>query len=347
MMVSEVTAENWSECEDYLGSLEDLTFVDTWTWRRVIEKAYGLPQYWFSARRDGRICGFLALVLSTNPFFGRYLVTAAFGNQGGFYAEDDHAERALLAKALEVQERADASYTLVRLLDGDTPPPPGWDQDPSYATYYLTLDSDPDWYYKHRLRSIVRNRIKKARGHDLVVRFGHGELADDFWRVINRAARDLGSPYHPRAYLDTLVTEHGENALLALLYTRDGRPIGGSLLVYREKAASQLHVVCLRPYWSLYANDYLYWAVIEECCRRGVTRLDLGRSLVGSGNERFKMKWGPERRAIANWYHRSDGGALPHLSPGNPKFALARATWRRMPMPLAKLIGPRVMSGLL
>jgi hypothetical protein len=289
----------------------------------------------------------LALVLSTNPFFGKYLATAAFGNQGGFYADDEDTARVLLDKAADIQASAGASHTLVRLLAGGLTPPPGWEEDPSYATYYLTLDSDPAWLYKHRLRSIVRNRIKKARGHDMVVRFGHHELVDDFWRVINHAARDLGSPYHSRTYLETLMAEHGDKALLALLYTSDGRPIGGSLLMQHEDTVSQLHVVCLKEYWSLYANDYLYWSVIEECCRRGLKRLDLGRSLAASGDERFKMKWGPERRAIDNWYHLSEGKRLPHLNPGTPKYDLARAAWRRLPMPIAKLVGPYFMSGLL
>ncbi len=347
MMVVEVTPENWPECETYLCSRTDSTFVDMWSWHQVIQKAYGLSQYWYMARDGERVRGFLALALSTNSLFGRYLATAPFGNQGGFYADDDATVRTLLDKAIEVHDGTGAAYTLIRLLDGQSAAPRGWERDPSYATYHLPLDPDPDSLYEHHLRSIVRNRIRKARTHDLVVRFGHVELLDDFWRVINRAARDLGSPYHSRTYLKILMTEHREKAELALVYTSDGRAIGGSLLMHHENAISQLHVVCLRRYWSLCANEYLYWSVIEECCRRGLSRLDLGRSLVGTGNERFKMKWRPERRPIANWYHLSEGRELPHLNPSNPRFDRARALWRRMPLPLAKLVGPHIMSGIL
>ena len=59
------------------------------------------------------------------------------------------------------------------------------------------------------------------------------------------------------------------------------------------------------------------------------------------------MKWRPERRVIDNWYYLSEGQSLPGLNPSNAKFNVARALWKRMPLPLAKVLGPRVMSGIL
>lgn len=181
----------------------------------------------------------------------------------------------------------------------------------------------------------------------MTVRFGHTELVEDFWPVINRAVRDLGSPYHSRQYLDAVMAEHGTDAQLAVLYTEGGKPIGGSLLMHNPNAVSQLHVVCIKEYWSAYANDLLYWSVIEECCKRGLATFDMGRSLIGTGNERFKMKWRPERRPIDNWYYLGAGQKLPSLNQNNPKYDHARALWKHFPLPLAKLVGPRVMSGIL
>ena len=347
MRVVAITDENRDEGEAYVRDRSDTTFVDSWPWRRVVKRAYGLSQFWYMAVEGDRVQGFLALALSTNRLFGRYLATAPFGNQGGFYANSPEAADALLRQAVDLHEQVGARYTLVRRLADRLPPPSSWVSDPAYATYFLPLDPDPERFYAQHLRSIVRNRIKKSREHGMTVRFGRSELVDDFWPVINRAVRDLGSPYHSRPYLDAVMDEHGGDAELAVLYTRSGRAIGGSLLMHHANAVSQLHVVCLREYWSAYANDLLYWSVIAECCARGVATFDLGRSLVGSGNERFKMKWRPERRLIDNWYYLSEGQSLPSLNQSNSKFDVARAIWKRMPLPLARLLGPRVMSGIL
>ncbi len=347
MNVVAVTDENRYACEAYVRGRPDTTFVDGWPWHQVVQRAYGIAQFWYMALDGDDVRGFLALSLSRNRLFGTYLTTAPFANQGGFYADGPEAADALLAQAIELHAEVGAKYTLVRRLSEDTAAPDGWLSDPSYATFYLPLNPDPERFYAEHLRSIVRNRIKKARKHRMTVRFGHTELVEDFWPVINRAVRDLGSPYHSRQYLDAVMAEHGTDAQLAVLYTEGGKPIGGSLLMHNPNAVSQLHVVCIKEYWSAYANDLLYWSVIEECCKRGLATFDMGRSLIGTGNERFKMKWRPERRPIDNWYYVGAGQKLPSLNQNNPKYDHARALWKHFPLPLAKLVGPRVMSGIL
>jgi FemAB-related protein (PEP-CTERM system-associated) len=347
MKVEEVTPATAEECDAYLDARSDTTFVDRWSWNGVISRAYDLPQHWFVARKDGTVRGFLGLTLSESRYFGRYLATAPFGDHGGFYADDPEAERVLLEKAKEVQRQVNASYVLVRRFSDGGTAPQGWEASPDYAVFLLPLDPDPEAFYRGHLRSIVRNRIKKARTHGFQVRFGHRELLDDFWMVMNRAVRDLGSPYHSRRYLETVLAKLGDGAQIAMIYTEASRPVGGSLLMHHGNSTTQLHVVCLKPFWSLYANDFLYWSVMEELCRRGISVLDLGRSLVGTGNERFKMKWGPERREIDNWFSVADGADLPHLNQANAKYDMARALWKWLPMPLHRAIGPHLMSRLL
>jgi serine/alanine adding enzyme len=37
------------------------------------------------------------------------------------------------------------------------------------------------------------------------------------------------------------------------------------------------------------------------------------------------------------------GKELPHYSPNNPKFELALKLWQRVPMPIARVVGPRLI----
>jgi len=74
--------------------------------------------------------------------------------------------------------------------------------------------------------------------------------------------------------------------------------------------------------------------------------LDLGRSLIGSGNETFKMKWRPRKKQLAYWYALTPGQQLPALNQKNPKFQLAISLWKRLPVFVIRPLGPLLIKGL-
>ena len=45
LAIEEAGIENLNEWEKYEKSLDKSAFVDNWTWRKVIEKAYKLSNY--------------------------------------------------------------------------------------------------------------------------------------------------------------------------------------------------------------------------------------------------------------------------------------------------------------
>jgi hypothetical protein len=72
----------------------------------------------------------------------------------------------------------------------------------------------------------------------------------------------------------------------------------------------------------------------------------MGRSLIGSGNEVFKMKWNPQKQVLAYWYYLRKIHGVPGLNQKNPKFRLAIWMWQRMPAFIVRLIGPALIRGL-
>jgi hypothetical protein len=72
----------------------------------------------------------------------------------------------------------------------------------------------------------------------------------------------------------------------------------------------------------------------------------MGRSLIGSGNEVFKMKWNPEKQKLAYWYYLRKMQDVPSLNQKNPKFRAAIWMWQRMPAFIVRLIGPFLIRGL-
>jgi hypothetical protein len=97
---------------------------------------------------------------------------------------------------------------------------------------------------------------------------------------------------------------------------------------------------------SDYAGEFLYWSVIERYCQKGFKVFDMGRSLIGSGNEVFKMKWKPRRQLLAYWYALMPGHRLPELNQKNPRFQAAIWLWKRLPAFIVRPLGPSLIKGL-
>lgn len=338
---------NKNELAEYISMKKDSSFVDCWEWRLFLENIYGLEHFWYIARKNGRISGFLGLTLSNHPVFGKYLVTAPFASKGGFYADSEDVFLALFCKAEEMQDQSGARYTLIRHMDPDWRTPAGWQIDHSYATYHLELDKDIEAFSEKHIRTTLRNKIRNCTKYKLGIQFGGSELIDDCWKVVNRSMKELGSPYHSRRYLEILKECMGSNAEFVLSRDGNGRIIGGGVMISHQEKMEILHMNAMKKYQSMHVADFFYWSTVQECYRRHVRLIDMGRSLVESGNETYKMKWRPSRHILCYSYHLSPNARMPNLNQRNPRFQLAINAWQRMPLAVANFLGPRLISGIL
>jgi FemAB-related protein (PEP-CTERM system-associated) len=97
---------------------------------------------------------------------------------------------------------------------------------------------------------------------------------------------------------------------------------------------------------GLMANDFMYWELMRRSCEAGIRIFDYGRSREGTGSYRFKKHWGFTPEPLYYQYHLVRQSEMPDLSPGNPKFRLAIAIWKRLPTALTRVIGPILARGL-
>jgi FemAB-related protein (PEP-CTERM system-associated) len=320
-------------------------FVARDSWSRFVWEAYRIPAYRLEASEAGRVAGVLSLSHVTHPLFGNYLSTAPFASYGGLAFDSLAARDALLAGAAAQARARAASYTVVRFSGDEQAPPNGWVQQPIYATYLLELPPAPDALlasFSSDHRSHVRRGLKKG----FSVRFGGRELLDEAYSVIARSMHELGSPYHPRSYLRAMLEWMADDLEFAVVYDARGRTAGAGAFISDGRVSTNLHANILRRYRRDYAGEFLYWSAILRCYERGLQAFDMGRSLIGSGNEAFKMKWKPRRRLLSYWYNLEPGAHLPGLNQKNPKFRLAIWAWKRLPFAIAQALGPSMIRGL-
>lgn len=324
------------------------TFTALDSWSDVVKKIYKYPVYRFETEIEGNVTGLLALTQVKHPIFGNYLTTSPFGSYGGFAFSSPEARDLLLAEAARLTTSLAAEYTNIRWLDTGNPPepaPPGWVQHPAYATYQLDLKPDPQELMPG-FSSDHRNHIRKSLKKDFSVKFGHLNLLDDAYEALARSMHELGSPYHAKAYLRTMAESLGDALEFVVLYAGDGRLAGAGVFILHGNIVTNLHLNILREFRSDYAGEFAYWKVIERYCQRDSQIFDIGRSLLGSGNETFKMKWKPRKEMLSYWYSLKPGAELPALNQKNPKFALAIAVWKRLPAFIVRPLGPLLISGL-
>lgn len=317
--------------------------LDSWTF--FAKQVYGFPVHRIVSQSNGQIDGWLALVHIKHLISGNYLVTSPFGSYGGFGYASLAVRDALLEKAWALAKDLGAGHVNVRFEAGEDDPPDGWIQHPNYCTFFVDLTPNPDDLLRS-FSSDHRNHVRKSMKKGFSIRFGHLDLLDDAYECLARSMHELGSPYHSKRYLRSMAESLGDTLEFAVMYDADGRIAGAGVFIFHGDVVTNLHANILRDFRSNYAGEFLYWSAIEHYCAKGFKVFDLGRSLIGSGNEIFKMKWRPRRQLLAYWYALVDGNELPELHQRNPKFQLAIWLWQHMPTFVVRLIGPHLINGL-
>ena len=90
----------------------------------------------------------------------------------------------------------------------------------------------------------------------------------------------------------------------------------------------------------------LYWTVFKFACDRSFKTFDFGRSTPDEGTYRFKEQWGAKPVPLYWYYWIGKGGELPELNPKNPKYRVAIAMWKKLPVSVTKVVGPSIVRNL-
>jgi len=326
-----------------LVSSATFTVLDSWS--QLVRDIYGYNIYRFEAVRADTVIGVLVLAHVRHPIFGNYLATAPFGSYGGFAFDSVEARDALLQEAHALANELDVEYTVTRFIEAGNAPPAPWIQNPVYATYLIDLPSNPEDLMKN-LGSQQRKHTRQSLRKGFNIQFGHLDLLDETYAALSQSMHELGSPYHSKKYLREMATLLGDQLAFVVMHDATGVLAGSAVLIYHGDTASNLHANILRAYRAEYAGECLYWTMLEHYCNKGVRICDMGRSLNDSGNETFKMKWHPRKVPLAYWYNLRKGDHLPGLNQKNPKFQFAIQTWKRLPAPIVRLLGPSLIRGV-
>ena len=311
------------------------THFHRWGWKRVLERALGHDCAFLAAADGAALRGVLPLVSVRSLLFGRFLVSMPFVNYGGPLG-DAEAVRALVREAVV---RADRER--VKLLELRSRVELPIDLPVSHRKITVVLDlppGDPKALWDG-LPAKVRSQIRRPQKEGVTVSFGPEQL-DGFYRVFARHMRDLGTPVQSRRLFEEILAAFPEDVWFGCAWL-SGHPIAAGCGFRWGDEFEITWASALRAHQTIAPNMALYWGFLERCVSAGVTLFNFGRCTPDSGTHRFKRQWGSRDEPLWWYAHGSPAATTP--SPDAGAYAWGPRLWKRLPLPIANAIGPRIV----
>jgi serine/alanine adding enzyme len=337
-MVIEYTDQYESAWNDYVTRSDSATIAHQIGWHKIMSRGLGhCPKYLLSLSDDG-IDGILPLFLVKTWWGKRYLVSLPWIDFGGICADNQSVTRALLDSASDLAVAEKAEFVELRSINSDNL---NLLERTDKVTFRLGLESDPDKLWKG-FDAKLRNQIRKAEKSGLTTEFKDHSGIDEFYKVFSCNMRDLGTPVWGKVFFKQIF-EHFPDHTQLLLVRQNKRVIAGGLVLAFKDSLYVPSASAYRNCLNVCPNHALYWAVIKYGCEHGYRMFDFGRSSHGSKTFQFKKQWEPNPTQLTWQYYLHRATDMPQINPDNPKYRLMVNLWRKLPLPLANLIGPQVI----
>jgi FemAB-related protein (PEP-CTERM system-associated) len=318
--------------DDYVESRPGASLGHAAAWARALREGYGIGTVYLRARDDtGAVRGVLPLAHFRGLSGRRELVSLPFLDAAGLLADDEAAERALLAAArglgLPFELRQRTPLASVAVGAG------------SRVDLHLPLGGGPEARWA-ALPAKVRNQTRKATKQGLALAVPTPDAAGAFHRLHCAGMHALGTPPHAERFLRAVLAAFGERARV-LLATDAGRPVAGLVAIRFAGAVTVPWASTLRAEASRCPTQLVYWEALRWAEETGASEFDFGRSPRDSGTWRFNRGWGATERPLY-WVRFDRTGAPSVAASSGDSRALQTlgAVWRRLPPRLCAGVGP-------
>ena len=325
--------EAWDQ---FILRSEGGTFFHLSGWKNVIEKTLGHRCCYLVALGNSGISGVLPLSLVQNRLFGDCLVSVPLAVYGGICTQEPEAYFALLAASKQLAIRHGVRYVELRnRTESFSSGLPGRDL---YVTFTQDLSPGPERLFQMLPRD-TRYMIRKSQKADL--RWVEDLTLDEFYDIYARTVHRLGTPVFSRELLVDLQREFPRSC--RLFGVRKGkRAIAGVFCLYFRNQVLPYYGGALLEFFRDSPNNFMYWNLMVQSCQEGHRYFDFGRSKKGSGSFIFKSAWSMKMDELPYQYQLVRSQEIPHLSSVDKKFQLPIAIWKRLPLEVTKLLGPKL-----
>ena len=311
-------------------------------WKNILSEVFNSRCHYLAVVSDaGDVCGVLPLVHFKNRLFGNFLVSMPYFNHGGLVAATPGVEEILLKHAIALGESLGVSHMELREFQVREK---GWQHKDEKVLMLLDLPDDPSFLAK-AIGAKRRSQIKRPEREGASTKVGGIALLDDFYAVFSRNMRDLGTPVYTKKLFERILEARPKETFIVVIYLNE-MPVAAAFLVGYKQTIEIPWASSIREFNRLGTNMKLYWEVLNHAISQGYKIFDFGRSTLDAPTYKFKKQWGAKPRQCYWNYWLAEGHELPQLNPQNPKYKMAIAGWRKMPLAVANCLGPHIVKHL-
>jgi FemAB-related protein (PEP-CTERM system-associated) len=329
-----------SRWDAFVAGCGRATFFHRSGWQRLIDDVFRHRTYFLYAERSARIEGVLPLARVRSLLFGDALVSLPFAVYGGVAADTPEAATALEDEAQALARRLGVDHLELRNVAARHP---DWPTQDLYVTFRKEILGSVEanlLAIPRKQRAMVRKGIKNGLRSEI------DAAPDRFFALYADNVRRHGTPALPRRYFEALQRVFGADCEALTVVGANGQPVSSVLSFYFRDEVLPYYAGDAVSARELAANDFKYWELMRRACERGLRLFDYGRSKRETGSFAFKKNWGFEPQPLHYEYRLYRGDAVPQNNPTNPRYRTLIALWRRLPLPVANAIGPRLARNL-
>jgi len=328
--------------DDFVKNSRISNLYHDYRWGKIIEKSFRHKYHLLiSENSDGKINGILPLVHIKSWSFGNFIVSMPFFNYGGVCAEDESTRNDLIAEAVRIGKDLKVHHIEFRQEKSLNN---GFPEKTSKVSMRLDLRGSPDELWKS-LPSKLRSQIKVPQKAGMIARVGRVEELESFYDVFSENMRHLGTPVYPKLFFKNILEEFPTNTWICSVYL-EGMPVASGFLAGFKNRLEIPWASSLRKHNRLSPNMLLYWSCLKFACEKGFSVFDFGRSTVEESTYKFKKQWGAAPTPMIWSYWIRDGEKIPDITPRNRKYHLAIGIWKKLPIPVTRILGPRIIRNI-
>jgi FemAB-related protein (PEP-CTERM system-associated) len=334
--LSESEHQKWDE---FVSHSNEATFFHRSGWKNVIERSFGHKTHYLYAEKNGEILGVLPLGHIKSFLFGNALVSSPFCVYGGVATQSDEARDKLYDAAIEIAQSLNVDHLELRNLKHRYR---DWPTKDLYVTFRKQIDPDPDVNMKaipRKQRAMVRKGIDAGLVSEV------DEDINRFFDIYSISVRNHGTPVFSKRYFALLKKEFGKDCEITVI-TKNGVAVSAVMTFYFRDEVLPYYGGGTLEARNLKAFDFMYWEVMRRACENGMLIFDYGRSKKGTGSYSFKKNWGFIPEPLNYEYYLVKSKNIPDVNPLNPKYQYFINLWKKLPVPLTKIIGPTISKNL-
>jgi FemAB-related protein (PEP-CTERM system-associated) len=273
--------------------------------------------------------------------FGNFIVSMPFFNYGGVCADDDSIRDNLIAEAVRIAKDLNVHHIEFRQEHSFNK---GFPEKASKVSMRLNLPSSAEDLWKS-FPSKLRSQIKVPQKAGMIARVGRVEELESFYDVFSENMRHLGTPVYPKRFFKDILEQFPTSTWICSVHMGN-TPVASGFLAGFKNRLEIPWASSVRSYNRLSPNMLLYWSCLKFACENEFSVFDFGRSTVEESTYKFKKQWGAEPTPMIWSYWIQDGGKIPDITPRNRKYHLAIGIWKKLPMTMTQIIGPRIIRNI-